>query len=136
MRLTLLCCSLLLALPTAASEVYRWVDNNGVVHFSDRPIGDDAERLSVRTARPTETVAVSAPADGNDEGKLFAEPDQAEIDEQRRANCQAASERLAQVLRSPRLFREAPDGSRRYLEDEEIAVLRAEAEELVAAWCD
>lgn len=138
MRLTLLCFSLLLALPAAASEVFRWVDENGVVHYSDRPTREGAERLNVRTARPVEAppqARVAAPAAG-EEGELFGEPDQAEMDELRRANCQAATDRLAQLLRSPRLFREGPDGSRRYLDDEEIAVVRAEAEELVEAWCD
>lgn len=37
----LLCASLLLALAAPASaEIYRWVDNDGRVHFGDQPPGD------------------------------------------------------------------------------------------------
>lgn len=141
MRLTLLCCSLLLCLPAAASEVFRWVDENGVVHYSDRPFGEEAERLSVRTARPAPATpaapaAPAAPPEGDTGGKLFSDPDPQAQAELREANCQVARGRLSQIERSPRLFREAPDGGRRYLTDEEIADVRREAEELVDAWCD
>ncbi|MDN5869290.1 MAG: DUF4124 domain-containing protein [Nitrococcus sp.] len=36
----------LLAAPVAAAEVYKWTDENGVVHFSDRP-HPDAMRVDV-----------------------------------------------------------------------------------------
>ena len=34
-------CSLLLCATAAAQQVYRWVDENGVVHYSDQPPPDD-----------------------------------------------------------------------------------------------
>lgn len=56
-KLAYLCCvSLLITLfPTAASaEIYRWVDNKGKVHFSDRKQDDDSQttvELSVPTSQ-------------------------------------------------------------------------------------
>ncbi len=140
MRLILMCCALLPMLAANAGEVYRWVDENGVVHYSDRPVTDQAERVAVRAPRPTQTPPAPPPADvpaGSDaQGKLFAEPDPEQVDAQRSANCEAARARLAQLERAPRLYREGADGERQFLADDEIEVLREEARELVDAWCD
>lgn len=46
MRLLLLCCACLISGPVAA-EIYRWVDANGLVHFGERPMTDDAHRIEV-----------------------------------------------------------------------------------------
>jgi hypothetical protein len=50
--------------PLAASqEIYRWVDRNGVVHYSDQPGSPDAERVTItgtiaRPPAPQETPAL------------------------------------------------------------------------------
>ena len=31
----------------AVAEIYRWVDSNGQVHFGERPMTDDAQRIEV-----------------------------------------------------------------------------------------
>jgi len=52
---------LLCALPVAAAtEIWRWVDANGVVHFSDQRV-PGAERVTI-DARTGAPVAVAAPA--------------------------------------------------------------------------
>lgn len=46
----------LIAMPAAAEEVYRWVDADGTVHFSDRPpatAGDKVTTMSVDSAPPS-----------------------------------------------------------------------------------
>jgi hypothetical protein len=50
-RLAPILLSLLVCLPSNA-EIYRWVDADGRVHFSDRPTRD-AERVDVRFSAPT-----------------------------------------------------------------------------------
>jgi hypothetical protein len=60
--LVLLC----LALPAAVfggAEVFRWVDTDGQVHYSDRP-SPGAERVAIDVAPPpaTTTAGVSSPA--------------------------------------------------------------------------
>lgn len=38
----------------SADSVYRWTDENGVVHFGDRePSGRSSERVSVKTGKPS-----------------------------------------------------------------------------------
>ena len=44
----LLLAAVLLSVPAAAQEIYRWVDRNGIVHYSDQPGAPGAERIQVR----------------------------------------------------------------------------------------
>lgn len=136
MRCTLLCCCLLLALPVSANEIYRWVDDNGVVHFTDRP-REGAERLTIRTASPTTGArSATAAAPRGEQRELIAEPDADQTAEVRSANCTSSRERLARLQRAPRLYREGEDGERLYLDDDERTLVLAEAQELVESWCD
>ena len=44
-----LVCVLMLALAPVGAEIYKWVDGNGRIHFTDQPpAGQDAEQVSVR----------------------------------------------------------------------------------------
>ncbi|GMU43074.1 MAG: DUF4124 domain-containing protein [Xanthomonadales bacterium PRO6] len=45
---------LLLPLAASAGSVYKWTDQNGVAHYTDRPIGPEekAEMEGVKTAEP------------------------------------------------------------------------------------
>ena len=42
-----------------SGEIYKWTDADGNVHFEDRPLGDNFERLDVRT-RSTNNSSVNA----------------------------------------------------------------------------
>jgi hypothetical protein len=139
MRYTLMCCCLILALPATASEIYRWVDDQGVVHYTDRPDRQGVERLTVRVSKPSEaTPRVSAQPRA--QGELMADDADAEQEALaaavREANCQSASQRLQSLQAAPRLYREGAGGAREYLDNAEIERVLAEAAELVEAWCD
>jgi hypothetical protein len=55
--LLLVACGLL-AMGASAAEVYRWVDKDGKVHFSDSPPpGVSAEKLAIKS-QPTDPAAV------------------------------------------------------------------------------
>ncbi len=55
------CAALLLAAPNLASRIYKWVDENGVTHYSEtKPAGQEAEELSSRSRPSVEA------ADGDD----------------------------------------------------------------------
>jgi hypothetical protein len=127
------------------AEVYRSVDANGIVKFSDRP-EERAERIVVVTAgaaaavrpqpraeRPeaagTERVAV-------DGGEVERQPTAAERAGERARNCQIATERAERYRSSRRLYRELPNGEREYLDDAELESARADAQADVSNWCD
>lgn len=69
----------LLALP-AAAETYKWVDKNGVTHYSDRP-APGAVKIEIEETRP----ATPPPAAGNavrsaDSSQPTTEPQYKELD--------------------------------------------------------
>ena len=47
MRIFLVLAGLALSLAAASQEIYRWVDKNGVVHYSDQPGSPNAELIDV-----------------------------------------------------------------------------------------
>lgn len=130
-----------------AAEVYRTVDADGHVSFSDSPGGDrNAELIEVETSAP------AAPAAGQDETDADAErPDNvnqslgaevprpataAEIAAERRANCEHAKQIAETYQNARRLYRDLGNDEREYLSSEEIDQARAEADQNVAIWCD
>ena len=53
-----------LMVPTLASadSVYRWEDENGVVHFGDRePVGRSSEKVSVKTGQSSNGTERQSP---------------------------------------------------------------------------
>ncbi len=47
MRIALILASLAVTLVAQSQEIYRWVDKNGVVHYSDQPDSPSAELINV-----------------------------------------------------------------------------------------
>ena len=139
--------SILLVIPFGAfaADVYKSVDANGVVVYSDLP-RDGAERVTVRTtpgSSPSASSRASSQADGKpaeDNSPLGAEiprestPD--EIAADRARNCEYARQKLQTYSNSHRLYRNGADGERVYLSDDEITEARAKAETDVAEWCN
>lgn len=71
MRNVLLSMLLFAAVSAAgAKEVYRWVDRDGVVHFSDRPT-EGAERVQLRDAQTFSAPPVRARAPAGDGEENF-----------------------------------------------------------------
>ena len=58
----------MLGVAAAAQEAYRWVDENGVVHYSDRP-SEGAEQIELPTPNVAQTrrVAPAQPAQTEDD---------------------------------------------------------------------
>lgn len=50
---TLLAGTMLLAAGTALAEVYKWVDDNGQVHYSDRASAPSADKVKLPAAPPS-----------------------------------------------------------------------------------
>lgn len=74
-----------LSLPSQAAEMYRWVDKEGVVHFSDQQPEDTKETKRLRVqdadpntgvstkepAAPEERVTTAQPKQGRGKGRIF-----------------------------------------------------------------
>ena len=136
----------LIAAPLFAAEVYRSVDADGNVAYSDRPEGQSTERIfiaipgvSSSARRPQADVPAGATAAGLQSETLVAEtrvdPSPEEVAAQRARNCQVSQERAERYRVSRRLYRNLPNGEREYLSDAELDEARAKAEADVANWC-
>jgi hypothetical protein len=140
-----------LASATAAAwgaQVYRSVDRDGNVSYSDRPAGENAEALYIATPRaadPAPPAATASQPGGQTEAapeqpgevqREQREPTAEERAEERVRNCAIARERNERYLISRRLYRETPDGEREYLDDAQLDDARARAAADVEEWCD
>lgn len=133
----------------AQKEVYRWVDRDGNVIYSDVPLDPDAQPtgLTYRATSPSQVAArqqQEATRFARAEEQAGAEAEQAaetaqkrqEAARQREIGCAAARKRMETYTTAPRLYETLPDGQRRYLTDAEIDEARASAMDDVTAWCD
>lgn len=139
--------TLLLALAAfgaRAEEVYRTVQPDGTVVYSDRPISASSVRVQVK-AQPGQATAPaasaprsSAQADGsgsaNGGGNMAAA--RAEQARLKAEACAEARKAVEVYERSPRLYETLPDGGRRYLSDEEMIEARQKARQAVANFCE
>ena len=145
MRLILIMSFSLIASITLAAEVYRSIDSDGNVIYSDRPESANAVPIVIRTAAaatraPTRQPSPPPSATTSDS----QEPDEATIEravaeqraEDRAANCAAARARSDSYETSHRLYRTGADGEREYLTDAQITEARAAARAEIARWCD
>lgn len=145
--LRLLGCTLLALAATAATaaDVYRSVDAQGNVSYSDRPQDDQAERVAViapraatQPATPPALATPQAPAPASEPAATepAPQPTRAEQAAERARNCEVARERATRYAESRRLYRNSPDGEREYLSDAEIDEARARAAADVETWCN
>lgn len=136
---------LLLAVsPLWAVEVYRFVDENGNVVYTDRPV-PGAELVNIDApfvgGRPLPRPSLSAGEDSEadapeDEDEQPTAARTEPSPEQRARNCEAARERSERYATAHRLYRTTPDGEREYLTSDEIDEARAQAAADVEQWCN
>jgi hypothetical protein len=131
------------------SSVYKWVDAQGVPHYSDQPPMDSsATELPIRFRRTdrgmiqasakanAELEAASAIREGQEaDADAAAEADRQRLLAERASNCKMSRERVAKYSNAMRLYRPGPNGERVYLTNEELDAERADANRAVDQWC-
>lgn len=134
----------------AEASVYKWVDAQGVPHYSDQPpVNSASEALSIhyrKTDRSAQQARVKAKAevenaadvkDGQQSGAdATDDSDRQKVLAERESNCKAAKLRVNNYTNARRLYKPGPNGERTYLTDEEIDAERADAQRSVEEWCD
>lgn len=148
LMLTLSIAALLASGATVAGEIYKWTDEEGNVHYVDRPTGQpDEMRMRTITSASTDNSAVQARVQARREARAAAEKVAAEAPPElskeevraeqaaRAEKCQMYRDRLEQFLRSRRLFEEDESGERTYLSDDEMMAARTRVEEQIQEYC-
>lgn len=148
MTLTIAVAALTFASGATASEIYRWTDAEGNIHYEDRPQGAANEERLQLTYRRTDSSAVNQRVQARvnreserNEAKSVAAAAQAEAAEkaaaaaERQQACERARARLETYLQSRRLYRTDENGERVYLDDAERQEARQKAEEQITEFC-
>lgn len=131
------------------SSVYKWVDAQGIPHYSDQPPMDkpteelpirfrktDRGALQARTQARAELEAAGEIREGQEaEANDVAEADRQKVLAERQANCKSSRERVAKYRTALRLYRPGPNGERVYLTSEELDAERADAQRATDQWC-
>lgn len=137
-----------LALPAAAA-VYKWVDPQGRIHYSDRPPPPEGKLLSVdmsaqhaRGDRPPEAARPAAqattagsvppapplgPAATPEAAARLKQTVDSDVSTAQAEQCKQAQERYQSYVHSRRLYKEGPNKERIYLSDQELETERLQA---------
>ena len=136
-----------------ASDIYKYTDENGNIHYGDRPSGVQNETRVAILSRRTDNAAVQqayqARYNNDDTGaqtgnteveaqeeKKLTRAERIAQAEERQATCDRYRARLETLVTARRLYRHDDDGERVYLDDAEIQDAREKAEQLVAENCN
>ena len=127
MRLMILTGSLLLALSTSAmaSQIYKWVDEQGVTHFGAQPPqGQDATSINTATPPPRAPAPAPTTPPASDDAQQKAIDDQvkdqvAKQEAERKKYCESARTNLAQLENNPRVRIEGDNGELRRIGEDE-----------------
>ena len=127
---------------TANADIWKWVDEQGNVHYGDMAARADAvnaERVGDASSRrpasrPGNSLAVTSR--GNDSNSGEASDDTQEGENARAYYCKQATDIYESYVSAPRLYKTRADGEREYLSDEETAAKLAEARASMAEWCN
>lgn len=113
-----------------AGSIHKWVDENGNVHYGDAPPAETkSENVRVQSApsnpgKALPRLTVSEP-----------EPEGGITDEQAVKICETARSDLQIIADSPRIRLQQPNGTERYLNDQEIAERKAKSEADIERYC-
>lgn len=131
-----------------ASDIYKWVDDQGNVHYGDRPSGNDNTEVVALTYQRANPGAVKrgTAAQGElaeslkdkraaREEEKNAAAEQAAAAEAKQKRCDTYRARLEKFVQSRRLYREDESGERVYLDEDETIAARQKLEELIAENC-
>lgn len=131
----------------SAQQIYKWTDADGNVHYEDKPIAADSERVAI-TTRPTDPARVQARTEARlQSGAMRAEQEEAAAEaaaaaaeqqaeaEQRQEKCEQYRATLQKFLVSRRLYREDDEGEREYLDESETQAARDRVEGQVEEFC-
>ena len=148
---TIFACAALLASGLAVGgEIYKWVDEDGNVHYEDRPIAEanaSVERVVDVRSRNTDEAAVAARVDERRKAQAAADQVESEAPQEmsreelraeqqaRHEKCQSYRAQLQSFLASTRLYREDEDGERSYLDEDQTMAARARVEGKIQEYC-
>ena len=130
----------------AAAKVYKWVDQDGNVHFGDRPTDSDAQELELKSHQPAVPAPQPLPDTRNratisevmEEERLRrkeAREKENQARQSRQRKCLLARDNLRSMEESGYLYDIDSSGKRRILSDAQRKASEQRAREVVTRFC-
>jgi hypothetical protein len=121
----------------ARADVFRWVDEQGVTHYSDEWVPGSV--VIKTTIRPHDSTAGS-PSAANRVGEEVSDlansrAVQQDVAKARDSQCSWAKDRYMKAIASRRVYKEGKDGERQYVTDAEADAYRETARKDVLQAC-
>ncbi len=130
-----------------ASDIYKWIDDDGNVHYGDRPDGQQPQRVAI-VSHPTDPARVQAATEARHESRAAkaeaaaaaaaagpsADELKAEADD-RAQKCATYKAQMQKLVVSRRLYRENENGERVYLDESETIAARERVENQINEFC-
>ncbi len=145
--ITIACAALMASGLTVAGEIYKWTDEDGNIHYEDRPVGDtQMEHIDI-VSRNTDNTVIQARVDEDRKARAASRQVASEAppemtreevraeQQARQEKCQQYRSQLESFLRSQRLYKEDDAGERQYLSEEEIMAARSRVEGQIQEYC-
>ena len=143
------------SLGLAATEIYRWVGEDGVVHFSEQPPANiEAEKVDTRVdesqgvesgSASSSTVDANGSGSGAEPVDMAAEKREERAEARRQAaaeraeteaNCKRANEMVAQLEPFPRVMTKNEEGEMVRMDDNVRLEKLGAAKDYIAANCN
>jgi len=99
--------------------IYKWVDENGQIHYGEQPGGADAEKVTIRQNETTKPRAIKIDKkENNKQAEKTAEPEPPKMSKkEKRKLCNEAKSDLAEIATRGRLREVNEKGEYTYLTD-------------------
>lgn len=131
-----------------ADEIYKWVDDEGNVHYGDRPSGSPVEQQMAIDYRRTDPSVVQSQIESQNQAIAARQERRAAAEEaaqmaaekeaeaaDRQKQCDKYRARLKTMVESRRLYREDENGERVYLDEKQTQDARRKVEALISENC-
>ena len=131
-----------------AGEIYKWTDENGNLHYVDRPSGQPSEQRLAFVSAATNNATVQDRVQARHERDAARQESRAAVAERKKSEaetlaqnqrrqeqCQTYRSRLQNFLRSRRLYQEDDAGERTYLDDDQILEAREKVQDMITETC-
>ena len=136
--------ALVVATPALANDIYKFVDEDGTVHYVDRPTGAESEERVAFVARSRTANSSSSDDSGPDwrerrEARQEAEraaEEEAGQQAERDKLCRESRDRLQQYNQSRRMYRTNEQGERVYLDEAQMQEARQKVADLIEEHCN
>jgi Domain of unknown function (DUF4124) len=128
------------AFTVARADVFRWIDKDGVPHYSDEWVpGSVVIKTTVRphseSSSSSSTASTASRVNEQIANQDNARAVQQDVAKARDSQCSWAKDRYMKAIASRRVYKEGKDGERQYMSDTDADAYREQARKDVQQAC-